>query len=231
MDASSLVDRVIPVRRAAARRNTNYAETHTDESENDSPQENKKKKKGSTTVKYSGSGGSASLQFKISSTRPLHASFSEASTSISAPISTATPRPRPRPIFNKKKVPEPKAEPKPPSSAIIDSDGSGSDLTPLTSPADSPEQNTKPPSPPKPHTPQASGLQKRRTAPSPSTSTLPWRPTRDEAWSRKSLGTYVWVLLDSRARVFDPEETTGRSRERLWWPGKVSISFRPGTTR
>ncbi|KAF9469412.1 hypothetical protein BDZ94DRAFT_1303884 [Collybia nuda] len=213
-----MADRI--VRRAAAQRITNYAESDTDDSEKDSPQG--KRKKGTATVKYSGKKKTTSLKLKTSSTRPLHASFAGSPTSVSTPLSS---RPRPRPVFNKKQDEDPEPEAKTPKivSPSNGSDGFSSDLTPLSSPIDSYRQTTRPP-PLNSQTPQISRSQKRRAAPSPSTPTLPWHLTRDRAWSRAGLGTYVWVLLDKRARVFDPEDTTGRDKERLWWPGKIEHS-------
>lgn len=216
--------------RAAARRNTKHAKGHTDDTEEEEDSSPKINKTGSTPVKYS---GSVNLKTKISPTRPLHASLSEPS--IPAPT---IPRPRPRPAYKKKKEPEPQPEPEkepeiqpeqvaepqpephPESKFITHVDGYGSDLTPLTSPNVSPVQIMKPLPPPKPKTPKT--RKRRKVSTSPSTSTLPWQSVESELWSRKSLGVYVWVLIDDHARVFNPEEKKGRSRERLWWPGKVS---------
>jgi hypothetical protein len=77
-------------------------------------------------------------------------------------------------------------------------------------------------------TPQRIRSQKRRALSTSNPSTLYLRrPSTTESWDISKLGTYVWVLLDTSARVLEPADITDSSeqtKEWLWWPGKVSYS-------
>ncbi|KAF8077597.1 hypothetical protein FPV67DRAFT_2425 [Lyophyllum atratum] len=138
-------------------------------------------------------------------------------------MATATSsRPRPRPRMKQK---QPSTAPKidVPVDVVSICDSEDSDLTPLTSPIESKAV--------------CSPLRQRRSGTLSGsalvTETPPKRqvqPQHDpDAWDIKKLGTYVWVLIDRRARVFDPEDLEGIEAhpERLWWPGKIKSNSYP----
>jgi hypothetical protein len=142
-------------------------------------------------------------------------------------------RPRPRPLIPKSQLPQ--ASQSAPSCTTIsldrgsrdnaisiDSDSEGSELTPLPSPLE--EQGNAP-----------AQITKENSHPSlGSVHAVPVTPGLHVAphlvdldpWSVEKLGSYVWVLLDPHARVFEPgdaEDASQCDKERLWWPGKVCI--------
>jgi hypothetical protein len=204
----NLVDRIIPPRRAATQAITSYSELTEGSDDESSPRLQSK-------VRNSNRGNARTpLKPRSSVTRPSRATASELSPSPSTrePI-------KPRPLSKKaKQLMSPPA--KPPSN-VRESD---SDLTPVSSPICSPTLNSKPLER-LPVTPQRVQSHKRRAVPTSSPSTpLLWRPPPAESWDVGKLGTYVWVLLDARARVLEPGDITNpneQTKERLWWPGKV----------
>ncbi|KAL0946459.1 hypothetical protein HGRIS_012681 [Hohenbuehelia grisea] len=44
----------------------------------------------------------------------------------------------------------------------------------------------------------------------------------DEAWSLSSLDTYVWVLVDTRGRVFQPDSPESQNVDGIWWPARIT---------
>lgn len=56
------------------------------------------------------------------------------------------------------------------------------------------------------------------SAPRSSTASL-MKNDNDDDWEIQRLGLWVWVLIDKRARVFEPLDV--KRLERIWWPGKV----------
>ncbi|KAG5649415.1 hypothetical protein H0H81_004008 [Sphagnurus paluster] len=148
---------------------------------------------------------------------------------ISTPTHTQTPsastskvasRPRPRPLHKNPKPQPPLTPPKvstPSPVHIIIDDSEDSDLTPLTSPVDSkinPILIT---------TPSAKSIGGH--GPSAPDGALKQQPSVDlDTWDISNLGTYVWVLVDRRSRVLEPEDhddIEARSKDRFWWPGKI----------
>ena len=133
----------------------------------------------------------------------------------------SVPRPRPRPL--PKKSHSTLAPQKLPHVETIDlyaaSDSEGSELTPLPSPLETTgNSDRKPDSGERPNL-LAPSTPKRRAAPH----LVDLNP-----WKAENLGTYVWVLLDRRARVLEPKDIDDPDeciKERLWWPGKVRFSL------
>ncbi|GLB34595.1 hypothetical protein LshimejAT787_0201600 [Lyophyllum shimeji] len=134
-------------------------------------------------------------------------------------LSIAPPsRPRPRPRYKNQEMPS--APPKidvalPPILPLEDAEES--DLSPLSSPEEYEAHDIfhtqKPTSPVLPKSMSVTESPRKRQA----------QVDRD-TWNVKALGPYVWVLIDRRARVFDPEDSDDMQlcSERLWWPGKTS---------
>ncbi|KAF8163660.1 hypothetical protein B0H34DRAFT_795339 [Crassisporium funariophilum] len=119
------------------------------------------------------------------------------------------PRPRPRPIT--KKAPAPSL---PPQQGNAENDES--DLTSLSSGALSSNS--------------ASFENEIQEIPAQSKSLLtrvgikhePSAHSNKPSWSLKSIGPYVWVLLDPKSsRVYDPEKDEDDHKARLWWPAKI----------
>jgi hypothetical protein len=197
----------IPRRRAAAQAIASFSEL-TDGSDDESSSRPKGKIRHSIRENRK-----TPLKPRRSVTRPSKATASESSPS------TFAREIKPRPLSNKLK--QPISTPLKPPNNVRESD---SDLTPISSPVCSPALNPKLLERP-PETPPQAQSHKRRAIPtsSPSTPFL-WRPPPAESWDVGKLGTYVWVLLDARARVLEPGDVTDpneQTKERLWWPGKV----------
>ena len=215
----TLVDRIIPPRRAAAQAITSFSELTEGSDDESSPRAHGKvsqSRRGKRTIP---------LKPRSSVTRPSKATASEfpLASSTSEPIKS---RPTPRPLFKGPKQFAISASPPKPHSNIRDSD---SDLTPVPSPICSPAEKSKLLERP-PETPQRIKSQKRRAeaASSPSARLL-WRAPSAESWDVSKLGTYVWVLLDAHGRPLEPgdiTDSTEQGKEWLWWPGKVQQSTR-----
>ena len=100
------------------------------------------------------------------------------------------------------------------------SDSEGSELTPLPSPLETTGNSDGKPEFREKLNPLSPNTPKRRAAP---------HLVDLDPWKVENLGTYVWVLLDRRARVLEPEDVDNPDechKERLWWPGKVRFSHK-----
>ncbi|RDB22192.1 hypothetical protein Hypma_010693 [Hypsizygus marmoreus] len=144
----------------------------------------------------------------------------------SSETTTVPPRPRPRPLYKAKKpVTPPPVEPIPVAIHVDVSDDS--DLTPLTSPVESTLNQNFPVQLLSTSQKRSSGV---LSSPSQTTGAPRTRPSylvNTDPWDAKYLGSFVWVLLDRRARVLEPEdidEHEQQMKERLWWPGKITSS-------
>jgi len=139
----------------------------------------------------------------------------------------SVPRPRPRPLPRKLNpslstlVPQklPRVETTGLHAYAV-SDSEGSELTPLPSPLET--------------SGNSDGRHDSRERLNPSAPSTPQRRAAlhlvdPNPWKVENLGTYVWVLLDRRARVLEPEDVDDPeecNKERLWWPGKVRFSLK-----
>jgi len=214
----SLVDRIIPSRRAAKVALVNTAEQlGSSPVQSDDEGYNRPRGKGGTKVKYGRKGGKQPSPSKVASasTRlPVSPALRKPKpASISTPATV--PRPRPRPKF---------AERKRPSEATV-SDAEDSDIdfvnrtqTPTPRPLTQSRSVASLKTPARPHSSASRPRSFTELVASPF--------QHEESWNIKSLGTYIWVLVDRRARVFEPddeEDAEKTVRERIWWPGKVHI--------
>lgn len=221
--AMSPIDRVLPLRRAAKQASIILAEQLGDTSGSDEEDHAPHRLKGSTAVTYGGKKRKKPRSFNKGGTLICPDS---SSTAVREPVDSAPlSRPRPRPIFAKKK-----REPASPLPGAVEDDESS--LTSLSSATPSP---SPPPSPPVRLQPQP--IVRAQPQPVPlvptSSSTSSVRPRRlalreEDLWDIDALGDYVWVLIDRRARVYEPggdNSPLKASTGWLWWPGKVNSRF------
>ncbi|KAG6915330.1 hypothetical protein DXG01_012102 [Tephrocybe rancida] len=150
---------------------------------------------------------------------------STTSTLSSQPTSTTTtiqPRPRPRPLKKANKpITPPHVEITSAAIIVAEVDSSdGSSLTPISSPIEIRSAQAFPRmSPEFELVASSSGTKKPQGR-----SQLKPEPSSSDTWDLSKLGTLVWVLIDQRARVLEPddlEDIESQNKDRIWWPGKI----------